>query len=68
MAHAVDYYLTPVSPWAYLGHDRFARLLRETGSTVDFVSGSCVRERRALRGIMAVSLFLFCRDRISSLR
>jgi carboxymethylenebutenolidase len=30
----VDYYFTPVSPWAYLGHDRFVRLLRETGSTV----------------------------------
>jgi 2-hydroxychromene-2-carboxylate isomerase len=30
----IDYYFTPVSPWAYLGHDRFMRLLRDTGSTV----------------------------------
>jgi 2-hydroxychromene-2-carboxylate isomerase len=34
MAHLVDYYLTPVSPWAYLGHARFEQLLRETGSQV----------------------------------
>ena len=30
----VDYYFTPVSPWAYLGHARFAQLLRDTGATV----------------------------------
>lgn len=30
----VDYYFTPVSPWAHLGHARFAQLLRDTGSTV----------------------------------
>jgi 2-hydroxychromene-2-carboxylate isomerase len=34
MAAHVDYYLTPVSPWAFLGHDRFAALLAETGATV----------------------------------
>ena len=31
----VDYYFTPVSPWAYLGHARFTQLLRDTGSTVN---------------------------------
>ena len=31
---AVDYYFTPVSPWAYLGHARFARLLADTGAAV----------------------------------
>lgn len=35
MPASVDYYFTPVSPWAYLGHDRFARLLAETGAAVN---------------------------------
>jgi carboxymethylenebutenolidase len=35
MAHTVDYYFTPVSPWTYLGHARFAQLLRDTGSGVN---------------------------------
>jgi 2-hydroxychromene-2-carboxylate isomerase len=30
----VDYCFTPVSPWAFLGHERFAALLRETGAEV----------------------------------
>lgn len=30
----VDYCFTPVSPWAFLGHDRLVALLRETGATV----------------------------------
>jgi len=30
----VDYYFTPVSPWTYLGHARFAKLLGDTGATV----------------------------------
>ena len=30
----VDYYFTPVSPWAYLGHARFAQLLEQHGATV----------------------------------
>jgi carboxymethylenebutenolidase len=34
MAATVDYYFTPVSPWTYLGHARFAQLLRDTGSAV----------------------------------
>jgi 2-hydroxychromene-2-carboxylate isomerase len=31
----VDYYFTPVSPWAYLGHARFVHLLQDTGATVN---------------------------------
>lgn len=34
MAQHVDYYFTPVSPWAFLGHARFVQLLRDTGATV----------------------------------
>ena len=34
MGRTVDYYFVPQSPWAYLGHARFAALLRETGSSV----------------------------------
>ncbi len=29
MKTQIDYYLTPVSPWAYLGHDRFSLLMQE---------------------------------------
>lgn len=34
MTHHVDYYFTPVSPWAFLGHARFVQLLRDTGASV----------------------------------
>lgn len=34
MNHHVDYYFTPVSPWAFLGHARFVRLLRDSGASV----------------------------------
>lgn len=30
----LDYCFTPVSPWAYLGHERFVALLAETGTAV----------------------------------
>lgn len=30
----IDYCFTPVSPWAFLGHERFVALLAETGATV----------------------------------
>jgi len=30
----VDYYFTPVSPWAFLGHARFVQLLRDAGASV----------------------------------
>jgi 2-hydroxychromene-2-carboxylate isomerase len=34
MRHTVDYYIAPQSPWTYLGHERFASLVRESGATV----------------------------------
>jgi carboxymethylenebutenolidase len=34
MTHHVDYYFTPVSPWAFLGHARFVQLLRDAGASV----------------------------------
>lgn len=34
MRHTVDYFLAPQSPWTYLGHERFAALVRETGAAV----------------------------------
>ena len=34
MSTTVDYYFTPQSPWAYLGHERFADIARRAGSTV----------------------------------
>lgn len=34
MGRTVDYYFAPQSPWTYLGHARFAVLLRETGASV----------------------------------
>lgn len=34
MRHTVDYFLAPQSPWTYLGHERFASLVRDTGATV----------------------------------
>lgn len=34
MGRTVDYYLVPQSPWTYLGHERFAALLRDTGTAV----------------------------------
>lgn len=34
MAKVVDYYFTPSSPWAYLGHDRLLRIAANTGASV----------------------------------
>lgn len=34
MRRTVDYYFVPQSPWTYLGHERFAALLRDTGTAV----------------------------------
>jgi 2-hydroxychromene-2-carboxylate isomerase len=34
MGRTVDYYFVPQSPWAYLGHQRFAEIARRTGATV----------------------------------
>ena len=35
MSKNVDYYMTPVSPWTYLGHDRFVALCARHGATID---------------------------------
>lgn len=34
MPQTVDYYLSPNSPWTYLGHERFLRIAREAGADV----------------------------------
>ena len=34
MSVTVDYWFTPQSPWTYLGHERFARLLAQSGAGV----------------------------------
>lgn len=34
MTHTIDYYFTPVSPWAHLGHARIRALAREHGATI----------------------------------
>ncbi len=37
MPRAIDYYFSLVSPWSYLGHDRFIALAREHRAEVNFV-------------------------------
>jgi len=32
LSHQVDYYFAPHSPWTYLGHDRFDRMIRQSGA------------------------------------
>lgn len=34
MSRSVDYYFAPQSPWTYLGHERFAAILRASGASV----------------------------------
>jgi len=34
MSRMIEYFFTPVSPWAYLGHDRFVALARQYNATV----------------------------------
>ena len=34
MTKLIDYYFTPVSPFVYLGHDRFVALARDHGATI----------------------------------
>jgi carboxymethylenebutenolidase len=34
MGRTVDYYLAPQSPWAYLGHQRFADIARRAGARI----------------------------------
>lgn len=35
MGKTVDYYFTPVSPWTYLGHDRFVAMAKRHGVSVN---------------------------------
>ena len=34
MTKTVDYYLAPMSPWTYLGHQRFVHMAKTAGATV----------------------------------
>ena len=31
----IDYYLSPQSPWTYLGHERFAQIAKAAGATIN---------------------------------
>ena len=35
MAATIDYFLSPQSPWTYLGHDRFATIAAKAGATIN---------------------------------
>jgi len=35
MTKLIDYYFSPMSPWTYLGHERFAALARRHGAAID---------------------------------
>ncbi|MEP7298193.1 MAG: 2-hydroxychromene-2-carboxylate isomerase [Burkholderiales bacterium] len=35
MSRTIDYYFTPISPWTYLGHARFARIAQAAGARVN---------------------------------
>ena len=34
MSRAIDYYIGPLSPWSYLGHERFTQIANALGATV----------------------------------
>lgn len=35
MSKRVEYFMTPVSPWTYLGHERLRAICRAAGATID---------------------------------
>ena len=35
MSLTIDYYFTPISPWTYLGHERFTRIAMAAGAQVN---------------------------------
>jgi 2-hydroxychromene-2-carboxylate isomerase len=37
MTQTVNYFFTPVSPWAYLGHERFVRIAQAAGANVELL-------------------------------
>ena len=50
--YRVDYYLTPTSPWTYLGHERFAQIAKRHGAAVavkPVITASSFRSRGACR-------------------
>ena len=58
MPHTIDYYFTPISPWTYLGHERFASIAKagsarinvlpvDLGGKVFPVSGGLLLAKRA---------------------
>jgi 2-hydroxychromene-2-carboxylate isomerase len=58
MGKTVDYYFSPMSPWTYLGHARFAEIAKRHGAVVNVkpadlgkvfsVSGGLPLAKRAL--------------------
>jgi carboxymethylenebutenolidase len=34
MTKTVDYYFATISPWAFLGHERFVKIAKDTGATI----------------------------------
>jgi carboxymethylenebutenolidase len=34
MAKTIDYYFATISPWAFLGHERFARIAKDAGAAI----------------------------------
>ena len=48
----IDYYLSPQSPWTYLGHERFAQVAKAAGATINVLPvdlGGCFRCPAACR-------------------
>ncbi len=37
MPAAIDYYFAPISPYSYLGHERFAAIVEKHGATVNLI-------------------------------
>ena len=37
MSRIIDYFFAPISPWTYLGHERFAAIARDAGATVRLI-------------------------------
>jgi 2-hydroxychromene-2-carboxylate isomerase len=37
MALTIDYYLSPQSPWTYLGHERLARIAHAAGASIEVI-------------------------------
>jgi len=53
MPKAVDYYFSPMSPWTYLGHQRFTDILARTGAQVNVKPVDFGRLREAVERMVA---------------